>query len=154
MLTGEYKHALDTKYRLFIPAKHREELGSAFMIVRDIRGPRLKVYSKEKWEAYIAPLRLKDPDVQDEAMRWFNQASVEGMPDAQGRVTITSNDLLEYAGFVELDEDGEIQTVLSRDAVIVGCGDYAEIWEAQEYKRAKRAVRAADIRAALKSCGL
>ena len=34
MLTGEYKHALDPKKRLFIPAKHREELGPSFVIVK------------------------------------------------------------------------------------------------------------------------
>ena len=47
MLTGEYKHALDPKKRLFIPAKHREELGPSFIIVRDIRESCLKVHSLE-----------------------------------------------------------------------------------------------------------
>ena len=32
MLTGEYKHALDPKKRLFIPAKLREELGETFYV--------------------------------------------------------------------------------------------------------------------------
>lgn len=31
MLTGEYRHSLDPKNRIFIPAKHREELGETFM---------------------------------------------------------------------------------------------------------------------------
>ena len=37
MLSGEFRHQVDTKNRLFIPAKHREELGESFMIVRSIR---------------------------------------------------------------------------------------------------------------------
>ena len=45
MLTGEYRHAIDTKKRLFIPAKHRDVLGTSFIIVRDLYDPCLKVYS-------------------------------------------------------------------------------------------------------------
>ena len=60
MLTGEYRHSVDPKNRLFIPAKHREELGPSFMIVKDVRGPRLKVFSMEAWEAYIAPIRKQE----------------------------------------------------------------------------------------------
>ena len=31
-MTGEYQHALDSKGRLFIPAKLRDELGEVFFI--------------------------------------------------------------------------------------------------------------------------
>ena len=31
---GKYKHTLDPKGRLFVPAKLREELGSAFYVAR------------------------------------------------------------------------------------------------------------------------
>ena len=32
MLSGEYKHNIDPKNRIFIPAKHREELGESFAL--------------------------------------------------------------------------------------------------------------------------
>ena len=32
VLTGKYEHNLDSKNRLFVPAKHREILGESFMI--------------------------------------------------------------------------------------------------------------------------
>ena len=57
MLTGEYRHSIDAKNRLFIPAKHRENLGPSFVIAKDIRTPILKVYSLEAWEAYTAPIK-------------------------------------------------------------------------------------------------
>ncbi len=155
MLTGEYKHTFDAKFRLFIPAKHREELGSSFMIVRDIRGPRLKVFSMEQWENYIAPIRKESRKVQDKAMRWFNQASVDATPDAQGRVGINSPLLLDHAKFIVYNSDTDkIEDVLSRDAVVVGCGDYAEIWEASEYKVAMAAVDADELLAELEELGL
>ena len=45
MLTGEFRHSVDSKKRIFVPAKLRDELGPCFIVARDIRGPRLKVYS-------------------------------------------------------------------------------------------------------------
>ena len=36
MLTGEYRHSIDAKKRLFIPAKHREELGTTFMTLEGL----------------------------------------------------------------------------------------------------------------------
>jgi len=35
-LLGEYRHVIDTKNRLFIPAKFREELGETFYITRKV----------------------------------------------------------------------------------------------------------------------
>ena len=49
MLTGEYRHSVDAKNRLFIPAKHREELGEELIVARDIRTQMLKVFSLEGW---------------------------------------------------------------------------------------------------------
>ena len=60
MLSGEFKHTLDPKKRLFIPAKHREELGESFMVARSIRDNCLKVYSMAEWDNYIAPILKMD----------------------------------------------------------------------------------------------
>ncbi len=122
MLTGEYRHSLDPKKRLFIPAKQREELGTSFMIVRDLRGPRLKVYSAEAWEAFLAPIRQQERKLAEATMRFLHRDAVLAEPDSQGRVVLTPA-LIAYAG-------------IAKDAVIVGCGDYAEIWAAETYDAA------------------
>ena len=119
MLTGEYKHAIDPKKRLFIPAKHREILGTSFIIVRDLYDPCLKVYSMEEWQAYIAPIEALDPEEAAPILRYLYRESVRGDVDSQGRVTL--NDTLIKRAKIE------------KDAVIVGCGRYAEIWSAEEY---------------------
>ena len=50
-LLGEYRHVIDTKNRLFIPAKFREELGESFYITRKIMEKCLAIYSEaEAWE--------------------------------------------------------------------------------------------------------
>lgn len=119
MLTGEYRHAIDPKKRLFIPAKHREVLGTSFIIVRDLYEPCLKVYSAEEWQTFIAPIEAMDPEEAAPILRYFYRESVNGDVDGQGRVTLNDT-LIKRAGIL-------------KDAVIVGCGRYAEIWSAENF---------------------
>ena len=119
MLTGEYRHAIDAKKRLFIPAKHREVLGTSFIIVRDLYDPCLKVYSAEEWQAFVAPIEAMDPEEAAPILRYLYRESVRGDVDAQGRVMLNTT-LISRAG-------------IEKDAVIVGCGRYAEIWSAEQY---------------------
>ncbi|MCQ2429800.1 MAG: division/cell wall cluster transcriptional repressor MraZ [Clostridia bacterium] len=140
MLTGEYRHNVDPKNRLFIPAKHREELGNSFMIVKDVRGPRLKIYSMGAWEAYIAPIRSQERRLAEAALRFLHKDAVTAEPDSQGRVVLTPT-LLAYAG-------------IKKEAVIIGCADYAEIWDAEQYDREMAAEDPEALRAALEALGL
>ena len=136
MLTGEYRHAIDPKKRLFIPAKHREVLGTSFIIVRDLYEPCLKVYSMEEWQAFIAPIEAMDPDEAAPILRYIYRESVRGDADSQGRVTLNDT-LIARAG-------------IQKDAVIVGCGRYAEIWSAEEYAAKMEEEDVAEIAASLR----
>ncbi len=140
MLTGEYRHSIDPKKRLFIPAKHREELGSSFMIVRDLRGPRLKIYSLAEWEKFTAPLRQQERKLAEATMRFLHRDAVQAEPDSQGRIVLTPA-LVEYAG-------------ITKEAVVVGCGDYAEIWSAESYDAAMADEDPEALCAALEALGL
>lgn len=140
MLTGEYRHSLDPKKRLFIPAKQREELGTSFMIVRDLRGPRLKVYSTEAWEAFLAPIRQQERKLAEATLRFLHRDAVLAEPDSQGRVVLTPA-LVAYAG-------------ITKEAVVVGCGDYAEIWAAETYDAAMSEEDPEALCAALEALGL
>ena len=136
MLTGEYRHAIDTKKRLFIPAKHREVLGTSFIVVRDLYDPCLKVYSMEEWQAYVAPIEELDPEEAAPILRYLYRESVRGDVDAQGRVTL--NDTLSK------------RANIVKDAVIVGCGRYAEIWSAEDYAAKMEEEDVAEIAASLR----
>jgi MraZ protein len=150
MLTGEYRHTIDSKNRLFIPAKHREELGTSFMIVKDLRGPRLKVISKQAWETYTEPIRQQErksteqpvieQKVAEKLRRFLYATAIEAEPDSQGRVILTPA-LMEYAG-------------ISKETVIVGCADYAEIWAADKYDAEMNDLNLDDLREALEAIGL
>ena len=73
MLTGEFRHILDTKNRIFMPSKHREELGAQFIVARDIREKCLKVYSLEGWANYIAPIKQLDRSLAEKTMRFLHR---------------------------------------------------------------------------------
>jgi len=123
MLGGEYKHNLDSKNRIFIPSRFREELGETFVIAKDIRENCLKVYSLAGWEAYIKPLREQSRKLSEKILRYLHASLVQVTPDTQGRVVLP----------LELIEHAKIE----KNIMIVGCCDYAEIWSEAVYSQMK-----------------
>lgn len=130
-LKNEYRHTLDAKKRLFIPAKHREMLGSGFVVCRSIRGNCLRVFPKDGWEEYTAKLALLKGETADKTTRFLYRFTIDGEPDAQGRIVLNDG-LIEHAQ-------------IKKDAVILGLGKYAEIWSAELYDEKVAAVEEDDI---------
>ena len=120
MFTGEYEHNVDAKNRIFVPARFRDELGETFMVARDLRGARLKMFSLEGWQSYIAPIMEQERKISEKALRYLHRNAMQVSPDSQGRILL-SRELLDYAE-------------ISRNAVIVGCSSYAEIWSAENWR--------------------
>ncbi len=123
MLSGEFKHGIDPKNRLFIPAKHREELiaqADSFMVAKSIRENCLKVYSMSEWEAYISPITKMERRDAERILRALHRDAAQVTPDSQGRIVLPVS-LIQYAG-------------ITKGAVIVGCGTYSEIWAEESYE--------------------
>ena len=120
MFTGEYEHNVDAKNRIFVPARFRDELGETFMVARDLRGARLKMFSLEGWQSYIAPIMEQERKISEKALRYLHRNAMQVSPDSQGRILL-SRELLDYAE-------------ISKNAVIVGCSSYAEIWSAENWR--------------------
>ena len=140
MFTGEYTHSVDAKKRIFVPARFREELGETFVVARDIRGEILKVFSLEGWQNYIAPIMNQERKLSEKAIRYLHRNALQVSPDAQGRILLTK-ELLDYAR-------------IEKDAVIVGCNSYVEIWSAESYAREVEDEDIDDIRRSLELFGL
>ncbi len=140
MLGGEYKHNLDPKNRIFIPAKLREELGAAFVVAKDIREKCLKVYSLEGWESYITPLREQKRKLSEKILRFLHASLVQVTPDSQGRIVLPQ----ELVGYAEIE----------KNVVIVGCCDYAEIWAEEAYEKLKAEEDLSEMLAELEELGL
>ncbi|MBR2020581.1 MAG: division/cell wall cluster transcriptional repressor MraZ [Clostridia bacterium] len=140
MFGGEYRHNLDSKKRVFIPAKLRDELGETFVVAKDIREACLKVYSQAGWEAYIAPLREQNRRLSEKILRFLHSSLVQVSPDGQGRIVLPQ----ELVAHAKID----------RNVVIVGCCDYAEIWAEETYNQMKESEDISDMLAELESLGL
>ena len=140
MFTGEYEHIVDSKNRIFVPVKFREELGETFIVARDIRKSILKVCSLVEWESYLAPIKAQERRIAEEALRYLHRNAAQVSPDSQGRILIPTS-LLGYA---------EIE----REAIFIGCSDYCEIWSAEKYKAEVSAEDPEDIREKLERLGL
>ena len=89
MFTGEFEHSVDSKNRIFVPSKFRDELGETFMVVRDIRGPILKIYSLEGWQEYLAPIKAQERRVAEKALRYLHRNAAQVSPDSQGRIILS-----------------------------------------------------------------
>ncbi len=130
MLLGEYKHNLDTKGRLAIPAKFRGDLSAGAIITRGLDRS-LFIFGTGEWENLVKKL-MSLPLAQANS-RAFVRLMLAGASDveldAQGRILIPDY-LREYAG-------------LKKQAVIAGLYNRIEVWDAEVWKQYKSKTEAA-----------
>ena len=120
LFIGEYRHSLDTKGRVIVPAKFRDGLGDKFVITKGLDGC-LFAYSKEEWtnfENKIKTLPLTNKDARA-FVRFFFSGAVECEIDKQGRTLIPPM-LRDYA-------------TLNKDLVIIGVSTRVEIWSQEKW---------------------
>jgi len=122
MFIGEYRHSLDSKNRLIMPAKFRDELGQTFVMTKGLDNC-LFIYSAEEWkiiENKLKSLPMTNKDARA-FVRFFFAGATECEIDKQGRVLIPSN-LKEFAR-------------IDKDVVIIGVSTRLEIWSVDEWNK-------------------
>lgn len=124
MLIGEYKHNLDAKKRLSIPAKFRKELGEGAVLTRGLDNC-LFVFPMKEWQKIADKLASLPIGQQDSRAfsRLMLAGAVEVEFDALGRILIPDY-LKTYAG-------------LSRMIVVAGLYSRLEIWDEQKWSAHK-----------------
>jgi MraZ protein len=121
MFLGEYRHTIDEKGRLTIPAKYRALLAAGMVITRGF-DRNLMAFSLEGWQELaesIKGLPLSDPTSREFRRRVFSGA-VDLVPDRQGRVLLPPF-LREFARI-----DSEV--------VIAGMYAHLEIWNSEDWQ--------------------
>ncbi len=126
-LSGQYMHTIDDKNRLFVPAKHREQLGESFMITHLV-DKCLSVYSMEEWENLTEKISALPQVKARDVLRFVFASAVEVQPDKQGRVVIPQ-ELREYAQ-------------LEKNVVFIGAAKHAEIWSDVNWAEKQRELEA------------
>ena len=136
-MTGQYAHNIDAKGRLFIPARLREELGQTFHVTIGMDHC-LSIYSNESWDAFMEKLR-ELPYSKAKALRVLSANAQDVQVDAQGRILLPKH-LLTYAS-------------LEKEALVLGAGNRAEIWNPAEYEKDVGDMDADAVEAAFVSLG-
>ena len=130
---GEYKHSIDAKGRLAMPAKLREELGERFTVTKGLDGC-LSVYPEKEWEALEDRIRgLGNGEKARRVKRYYFANAFDAQLDAQGRILIPAG-LREFAN-------------LQKDVVVIGQLDHAEIWNSEKWRIYSEAIDAESVAA-------
>lgn len=117
---GEFRHTVDEKGRLTLPARIRDQLGAAFVATKGLDGC-LFFFTSPEWdamEAALTALPLTQKDARDYTRAFFSSAA-ECHCDSQGRVLLPSA-LRAHAR-------------LEREGVVVGAGKRVEVWNPQAW---------------------
>jgi MraZ protein len=112
---GTYRHSVDDKGRVTVPARFRDALGDDFILTRGLDGC-IFLYPRAAWqelEAKLASLLLGSAGARDFKREFFRNAS-DAEVDRQGRVLIPP----------ELRQITQIE----RDVVIIGVSERVEVW--------------------------
>ncbi len=115
MFTGEYRHAVDGKGRIAVPARFRGQLADGAVVARWLDSC-LAIFPMTAWSelaARVGSLPMTDPNARLLQRQLFSGA-METELDGQGRVLVPQG-LREFAG-------------LEAEALVLGSRDHAEIW--------------------------
>ena len=150
MFVGKYQNSIDSKSRLIIPAKFREELGGRCVIAQSLDRC-LTISTEAEWENFLQELKALPRSNAEARMirRYFNQSAAKCDVDKQGRVTIPQ-ELKDYAG-------------ITKELVTIGNIDNIEVWSKENFEKEAFAqagenvtaseINASEIAAALEKYG-
>ena len=133
LVKGEYKHSIDAKARLAMPAKLRDELGERYTVTKGLDGC-LAVYPEKEWESLEDRIRaLGNGEKARRVKRYYFANAFDAQLDAQGRILIPAG-LREFAD-------------LQKDVVVIGQLDHAEIWNSEKWRVYNEAIDAESVAA-------
>jgi len=121
MFMGEFQHNVDTKGRIIVPSKFREELGESFVVTRGL-DKCLFAYPMDEWKILEEKLK-KLPLTKKDARaftRFFFSGAVECEVDKQGRINIPKT-LRTYAS-------------LEKECVVIGVSNRVEFWAVEQWE--------------------
>lgn len=139
-MRGRYSHNIDTKGRVFVPAKMREVLGDTF-VVAAVMEPCISLYTVDGWNAMLSKLEELPMTKSRMLLRYLSSNAADVTVDSQGRILLPKH-LLEHAGLV-------------KEALVIGAGaNRAEIWNPATYEETVGAMTESDIMADFMALGL
>ena len=144
MYTGQYNHSIDSKGRLIVPSKFREELGNEFVVTKGLDGC-LYMFDKLEWVKF--------------------QQKLTAMSDTMKKTRFLKRHFLGGASIVEVDKQGRTllpitlreSAGITKDVIIIGVGEKIEIWAKEKldaFEEADDAMSIEDIAEELGELGM
>lgn len=127
MLIGEYRHRIDNKKRMAIPAKFRKEIGDKAVVTRGL-DQCLFVYTMPEWEKVaekLSELPTGSADTRN-FVRLFLSGATDVELDSLGRILIPEN----LKAFANLKEK----------VAVVGVYKRLEIWNEENWEAYKERI--------------
>jgi MraZ protein len=135
MFTGEYRHSVDSKGRVAIPARFRLQLEDGAVVSKWINGC-AAVFTKARFEELAA--KVASQPISDGKARAFSlflsSSAFEQERDGQGRIVLPAA-IRDWAD-------------LHAEAVVVGAFDHVEIWSPERWAEFQHGVDTPDALAA------
>jgi MraZ protein len=126
MFIGEYKHNIDEKGRLAVPAKFRARLKVGAVVTRGLDNS-LFLYPKKEWEQLAA--KLSALPISRANTRAFSRLMLSGAMDAT----------LDSQGRIMIPEYLRTYAHISKKTVITGLYNRLEIWDEVTWEKYKTA---------------
>ncbi len=122
MFVGKYNNSIDSKSRVIVPAKFRDELEGRCIIAKSLDRC-LTIYPLAQWEKFVEE-KLENPPAGNpqarKLKRHFYSSAAECDVDKQGRLTIPQ-ELKEYAG-------------IEKELITVGSDKTIEVWSREHWE--------------------
>ena len=136
---GVAAHSLDSKKRVFIPAKYRDDLGETFYITRKF-DTYLSIYTSEDWDIYTEKLEKLPESIAAEVQDFILGGAQKCTMDSSGRIIIEDR-LLKHAR-------------IDKNVVFVGAGKQIRVWAEELWNEREEKRDFAQMREVLGQYGL
>lgn len=118
MIIGEFRHTIDDKNRLSLPAKFRKEMGKTVVITPGLDSC-LFIFTMNEWEKISGRLSAGESSMLQADNRGFNRYLFGGAVEVE----------VDAAGRMLLPEYIKKRAGLANKVVFIGVGDRAELWD-------------------------
>jgi MraZ protein len=141
VFTGEFRHSIDAKGRVAVPARFRAELATGAHVSRWMDNC-LAIFPNQAWQQLAE--RVGQQRYADAGARAFSRFLFSGAfdveLDGQGRLVLPAS-LRDFAG-------------LKGDAVVVGALDHIELWEPGRWAAAETEMSSDDFATRISNLGI
>lgn len=138
MLTGQYLHTVDSKGRVFVPAKFRSDLQGNLILVKGL-DECIVLYNETQWNDFIKKLETYGEMQMKKIKRFILASAFNTELDSQGRIVL-SPELRAHAA-------------IEKEVSFVGLNNSVELWRPDKFREINDTADIEEMKEMLKNVG-